>query len=55
MKQTSNETAIDPRSAGYFPIRVQALREGTVTHVRVPVYQVRPCVPMSALKPTAHG
>jgi nicotinic acid phosphoribosyltransferase len=25
---------------GYFPIRVQALKEGTCTHVRVPVYQI---------------
>jgi hypothetical protein len=25
---------------GYFPIRVQALREGTCTHARVPAYQI---------------
>jgi nicotinamide phosphoribosyltransferase len=26
---------------GYFPVRIQALPEGTAAHARVPVYQVR--------------
>lgn len=27
-------------SPGYFPIKLQALREGSVVHARVPVYQI---------------
>ena len=29
-----------PHATGYFPVRVQALREGTAIHARVPVYQI---------------
>ena len=27
-------------AAGYFPMKLQALREGSVIHARVPVYQI---------------
>ena len=29
-----------PHATGYFPVRLQALREGTAIHARVPVYQI---------------
>ncbi|KAJ9526609.1 hypothetical protein QJQ45_017620 [Haematococcus lacustris] len=38
---------------GWFPVKIQALPEGTVTHCRVPVYQVRGQAPATTAAPTA--
>jgi hypothetical protein len=40
-----------PHATGYFPVRIEAIPEGTCMHARVPVYQVRRPLGSAAVQP----